>query len=94
MENQNNNKDCGCDTNCCQPAKKGNLWTKILFVVIMLAVVSIINVKLVGKDNNQKLVSPANAKTKDVNCADSAKKACDKVCDPSSSSSCCPQSKN
>ena len=45
MENQN----CGCGENCCTPQKKGNLWKKLLFIIIVLAAGTIITVKLVNK---------------------------------------------
>jgi len=55
MENQNvSNRDCGCSDGCCTPVKKGNLWTKIVFGIIVLAAAAIVTVKLVG---NQKAAS-------------------------------------
>ena len=51
MENQENSKqDCGCSDGCCTPQKKkSNLWSKIIFVIIVLAAGAIITVKLANK---------------------------------------------
>ena len=72
MENQEkSNQNCGCDCSdgCCPPVKKkGNLWTKIIFFIIVLAAGAIITVKLVNKQD-------------------------EKCCDPTETSTCCPQPK-
>ena len=52
MENQNISKqDCGCSDGCCTPKKKNSLWSKIIFLIIILAAGVIITVKLVGKQD-------------------------------------------
>ena len=52
MDNQNHsNQDCGCIDGCCTPQKKGNLWKKILFLLIVLAAGTIITVKLVANQS-------------------------------------------
>jgi len=52
MENQtNSNQDCGCSEGCCTPKKKGNLWKRLLFVIIILVAGAIISVKLVSSHN-------------------------------------------
>jgi len=52
MENQSNsNQNCGCgDGGCCTP-KKGNFWTRLIFIIIILAAGAIITVKLIGKED-------------------------------------------
>ncbi len=46
MEPENKTKDdCGCsDGNCCTP-KKSTPWTKILFIVVIVAALAIIVMK-------------------------------------------------
>ena len=52
MDNQNHpNQDCGCSDGCCTPQKKGNLWSKLIFLVIVLAAATIITIKLVANQN-------------------------------------------
>jgi len=54
MENQEISKhDCGCSDGCCTPKKKNSLWSKIIFILIILAVGVIITVKLVGKKDEK-----------------------------------------
>ncbi|MBU0764766.1 MAG: hypothetical protein KJ607_08025 [Bacteroidetes bacterium] len=94
MENQSNSKqDCGCSDGCCTPSKKGKLWTKLVFVAIIVTAGAIITVKLVGK--NEKPPAGTNCTVNVIN-ADSADttniKSCAKACDTTKSSSCCPRS--
>jgi len=51
MENQNVSKqDCSCSDGCCTPQKKtSKLWSKIIFLIIVLAAGVIIMVKLINK---------------------------------------------
>ncbi|MDR2586598.1 MAG: hypothetical protein LBC84_10360 [Prevotellaceae bacterium] len=52
MENQNNsNQDCGCSDGCCAPQKKGKLWSRIVFIVIIVAAATIVTIKLTGKQD-------------------------------------------
>jgi hypothetical protein len=52
MENQNSTKqNCGCSDGCCAPQKKGKLWKRALFIIILLAAGTIITVKLIAKQN-------------------------------------------
>ena len=99
MENQENSKqDCGCSDGCCTPKKKSTLWTKILFIVIILAAGTIITVKLTGKTG-----TPANAKCCETSqtqssscCPETAKQDSvpAKCCDTQEEKPCCPQSES
>jgi hypothetical protein len=53
MENQSNS-NCGCSDGCCTPAKKGILWKRIIFLVIILAAAGIVTAKLVGNQPTAK----------------------------------------
>ncbi|MFH0867186.1 MAG: hypothetical protein V1904_13410 [Bacteroidota bacterium] len=88
MENENNTKqDCSCGTDCCTP-RKSNLWMKIVFIVIVVAAVTIVTVKLVSNDN--KAGSSNSAVTiEKSSCSDTTK-----ACDPKKNPSCCPKNKN
>ena len=89
MENQNNNQDCGCEGNCCQPPKKKNSFNKIIFSLIILAALSIVTIKLIGKNNSKQ---QSNPQSKNVSCTDTtAKKECGKECTSSDGSPCCPK---
>jgi hypothetical protein len=85
-EGENKKQDCGCDDGCCQPKKK-NIWSKLIFVVILLAAVTIIGVKLIGRSGNasdkQSVAVPGKAA-----CCDTSKT---KTCDTTKGSSCCPK---
>jgi len=76
--------DCGCTDGSCKPKKK-NIFSKILFAVILLAALAIIGVKLTGRSGNtpdkQSLSAPGKAA-----CCDTAKT---KTCDTTKGSSCC-----
>ena len=91
MDNQNHsNQDCGCSDGCCTPQKKGNLWKKILFLLIVLAAGTIITVKLVASQSasSEKCCDvPASATC----CPQSATPA--KCSDTPAGSSCCTPSK-
>jgi len=91
MENQSN-QDCECSDGCCTTQKKRSIWSKILFLVIVLAAGTIITVKLVAKQNEP----PAN-------CCDTAEKpACcsqpkqntppPTCCNTTATPACCSQS--
>ncbi len=92
MENQNNKSDCGCGTDCCQP-KKGKLWLKILFVCVLLAVVVIITVKLVNKNDCKPQSGCNSTGVHQSSCYDSTgqKKACGS--DSTKTKSCCPNAR-
>ena len=88
VEDENKKQDCGCDDNCCQP-KKSNIFTKLIFAVILLAAIGIIAVKLFyhpAPAANQQLFKDPNAKAW---CDTTA----NKTCDTTKGSSCCPKSK-
>ena len=95
MDNQNHsNQDCGCSDGCCTPHKKGNLWTKILFLVVVLAAGTIITVKLVATQSasSEKCCdTPASTSCCPQNGGQSATPA--NCRDTSFSSSCCTTSK-
>jgi len=66
MENQNISKqDCGCGENCCTP-KKSRLWTRVIFIIIILAAGTIIALKLVG--NHDKEADDCCEATENSNC--------------------------
>jgi len=89
MENNTNqNSDCGCNSNCCQPPKNNNLWMKIVFAVVLITAAGIITIKLLGKDNEQKASDNANVKQESV--TDTTAKGCESTCNKKESS-CCPK---
>lgn len=93
MENNKIEKnDCGCDSDCCQPSK-GKLWKKIFFVVIISAAVTIVTVKLVGKNNTELKVGTDTISAQQKGCCDTSSiKGCVKITNPSNNKSCCPKS--
>ena len=91
-DNKNETKDCGCDSDCCQP-KKSNTWKKLLFIAIILAAGAIVTVKLV---TNKTANSQVNTETKNIQapnngCDTSGVKTCTKICGPEEKKSCCPK---
>ena len=84
VERENKNQDCGCTDGSCKPKKK-NVFSKILFTVILLAAVAVIGIKLAGRSDNvsgkQQIAAPGKTS------------ACDttktKTCDTTKGSSCC-----
>ena len=78
--------DCGCEGNCCPP-KKNNIFTKIIFAVILLASVGVIAVKLLRK--------PVPAAATESCCPPGSTAGCDTTktaaCDTTKGSSCCPK---
>jgi hypothetical protein len=95
MENESKNqenttpgdKGCGCDDNCCSPKKK-SIWPKIIFTVVILAVIGIVVAKLffttpkAPVTNSQVVNDPNSPKW-----ADSCKSGA--TCDTTKGSSCC-----
>ena len=97
MENSNNsNENCNCSDGCCQTKKRNNLWTKILFIVIVVAAISIISVKLTSKNCN---TQPNSATSNSVqnpkpSCCDTTKQInCTEGTNQSNKKPCCPRSK-
>jgi len=86
VEGENKKQDCGCDDGCCQPKKK-NIFSKLIFALILLAAVAIIGIKLVGRSGNasdkQSIAAPGK-----VSVCDTTKT---KTCDTTKGSSCCPK---
>jgi arsenate reductase (thioredoxin) len=80
--------DCNCDGGCCPP-KKNNIFSKLIFAVIILTAMGIVAVKLIYQQapaaNNQGL----NKQRTSVGCDTSSAK----TCDTAKGSSCCPNSK-
>ncbi|MEI8204077.1 MAG: hypothetical protein WCH34_13735 [Bacteroidota bacterium] len=90
METENKTKEnCGCeDGNCCTPPKKNNLWTKIIFSIVIVAALAIIIMKLTCGNCKTESCSTV-AKTEKAGVKDSTAKPC--CSDPNSS--CCDKSK-
>ena len=91
MESQN--QDCGCTDGCCTPQKKNSIWSKILFLVIVLAAGTIITVKLVANQtaSSEKCCEkPTSATCCPSTGAQAATPAC---CATPATSSCCPATK-
>ncbi len=84
VEGENQKQDCGCPDGNCQPKKK-NIFSKLIFAVILLAAVAIIGVKLAGHSGNVPGKQPIAAPGK-ASCCDTSKT---KTCDTTKSSSCC-----
>jgi hypothetical protein len=84
VKSENKNQDCGCTDGSCQPKKK-NIFSKLLFAVVLLAAVAIIGIKLAGRSGNasdkQSVVTPGK-----VSGCDTTKT---KTCDTTKGSSCC-----
>ena len=87
MEKENEVKqDCGCDDGCCSPkTKKSKLWTKILFIVVIAAAVTVVIIKVAGNsgksDNKSTMVQNAKIGAKDTTkpcCAKGNSSCCDK----------------
>jgi hypothetical protein len=75
---------CGCADGNCKPPKK-NIYSKLIFALIILAALAIIGVKLVGRSGNalgkQSFAAPGKP-----SCCDTSKT---KTCDTTKGSSCC-----
>ncbi len=84
VEGESKKEDCGCADGNCQPKKK-NIFSKILFGVILLAAIAIIGIKLAGRSGNasdkQAITTPGK-----VSGCDTSKT---KTCDTTQGSSCC-----
>lgn len=87
--NRNNKNDCNCDGECCPPKKKNNIFSKLIFAVIILTAMGIVGVKLFYQQapaaNNQGLNKKGTAA-----CCDTSSS---KPCDTTKGSSCCTKSK-
>ena len=81
MENETK-KDCGCDDGCCQP-KKSNLWTKVVFIVVIVAALAIVAIKFTG-GSNKDANNATMVKNEKIGAADSTKPCC-----AQGNSSCC-----
>ncbi|NOU18155.1 MAG: hypothetical protein HOO91_11425 [Bacteroidales bacterium] len=93
MEIQMNEKakcNCNSNSNCCEPPK-GKLWKKILFAAIVLSAVTIVGVKLVGKNNAQEVQK--NTKIEQSCCDTTGIKGDIKITNPEKTKSCCKQTK-
>jgi hypothetical protein len=81
-------QNCGCDCDCNKP-KKRNIFSILLFAVILLAALGIIGMKLINKpdpkDNKQMLSTPGKPSCCDTTMA--------KGCDTKKDSSCCSKGK-
>lgn len=84
VEGEKKKQDCGCTDGSCRPKKK-NILSKIIFVVILMAAMTIIGIKLVGRSDN--------ASGKQTIAAPGKVSGCDttqtKTCDTTKGSSCC-----
>jgi hypothetical protein len=93
-EKINREKDCGCSDNCCQPAKKSNLLSRIIFIAVILAVIAIVAVKLTGKSNAEHPVVTDTTNVEQVlNIDTTGTTTCEKPCKTDGNSSCCPKPK-
>ena len=91
MEDQINGKaDCGCSDGCCAPPKK-KPWTKILFILVILAAVSIIILRFSSNTDGNISKNTGSVDTAQTVAGDSAVSDCSKTCDNSQKSSCCPK---
>lgn len=88
VENDHKQQDCGCNGDCGKP-KKRNIFSIILFAVILVAALGIIGMKLVNKpdpkDTKQTVAVPGKG-----SCCDTTST---KGCDPKKDSSCCSKGK-
>jgi len=86
METENKTtQDCGCDGDCCQPAKS-KPWMKIIFFVIIAAAITIVTIKLVNKNYSDTTVKGTAVTTGKTGCGDTTKS---KTCSKNGNSSCC-----
>ena len=92
MDNQDNSKqDCGCGDECCTPkGKKGNMWTKIIFGVIIIAAGTIITVKLAAQ---QKTPSSCCPQPQQNTLPEKSVSSCCPQPQKAPPPSCCPQTK-
>ncbi len=81
--------DCDCGSDCCQPSKS-KPWTKIVFIVIVIAALAIAAMKLINNNTTDAkgTVFPGE---NSVSCDTISQDTCSKVCDPAKNSSCCPK---
>lgn len=78
-------KDCGCDSDCCKPAKKMAGWKLWISILVLVAAVAVIAIKLAGNR------AAAAAGKEPVSTCDTTKGA---ACDTAKGSSCCPKTAN
>ena len=93
MENNTETKqDCGCNGDCCQP-KKGKIWTKMIFFIIVTAAIAIVTFKLFI--NNIKAEPKAKTVSKEQPaCCDTTKpNMFIQISDPNKNQPCCPKVK-
>jgi hypothetical protein len=80
----NKKQDCGCDGDCCKP-KKRNIFSILLFAVILLAALGVIGMKFYHspslKGDKQTVAVPGKG-----SCCDTTKTGC---CDTKKDSACC-----
>jgi hypothetical protein len=94
MENNENVKqDCGCgsnsgDNSCCQPPKS-KCWMKILFAVIILAVVVIVTMKLTQKYSTPLPVNKDTTCVQHQGCCDTSKTVSSNGFEPVEIKPCC-----
>lgn len=94
MESSNNNTDCGCGSDCCQPKKKNKLWKKIFFAIVILSAAAIVTLKIVGTNNAQEKPSCDSINNKTSGCCDTAGTIpFVKINNPQKDKSCCPKGK-
>ena len=92
MENENKTtQDCGCGSDCCQPSKS-KPWTKMVFIVIVVAALAIAAFKLsdVNTTDAKGVASPAD---KSACCDTTMQDTTAKTCDPAKNPSCCSKAK-
>jgi hypothetical protein len=90
---QGKQNDCGCDGDCCPP-KKSNPFTKIIFIVVVVAALGIVGVKLFSPSPPAAAIQ-ACCPEGTAGCDTSKAAACDTSgkakCDTSKGTSCCPK---
>lgn len=85
------NQDCGCDGDCCQPAKK-QPWMKIVFVVIVVAALAIASIKIFNQNTTS--AAGTNVSTEKSGCCPQSRQdSCARAGDSLKSHSCCPKAR-
>lgn len=90
----NDESNCGCGPDCCQPKKKNKWWMTLIIVVVLVAAGTIIAVKLVGGSEPETLpTSDTITNAQPQGCDTSCVKTCTKITNPGQNPPCCPQAK-
>ncbi|MDD3877089.1 MAG: hypothetical protein PHT69_10735 [Bacteroidales bacterium] len=89
MTTENNQNECGCGPDCCQP-KKSNIWKKLLFAAVLIAATAIVTVKLTGNTEKKAPSCCDSTSVSQSGCCDSTDAKITNIQDSTKIRSCCP----